>query len=90
MNNKPVAVVTGASRGIGRGVAISLAAEGFDIAAIARSVDSEGMEILASEIEKTGAEFFPIGLDISCTTCQKEVVHNIQPCWLRSYRQRQR
>jgi 3-oxoacyl-[acyl-carrier protein] reductase len=77
MNNKPVAVVTGASRGIGRGVAISLAAEGFDIAAIARSVDSEGMEILASEIEKTGAEFFPIGLDISCTTCQKEVVHNI-------------
>ncbi|MCX6301062.1 MAG: 3-ketoacyl-ACP reductase [Bacteroidia bacterium] len=77
MNHKPVAVITGASRGIGRAIAISLASEGFDIAAIARSVDSEGMEILAPEIEKRGAEFFPIGLDISCTGCQTEVVSNI-------------
>jgi len=77
MNQKPVAVITGASRGIGRSVAIGLAAEGYDIAAIARSVDSEGMEILASEVEKAGAEFFPVGLDISCTVCQKEVVSNI-------------
>ncbi len=77
MNNKPVAVVTGASRGIGRAVAISLANEGYDIAAIARSVDSEGMGILSSEVEKIGAEFFPVGLDISCTACQKEVVHDI-------------
>lgn len=77
MNNKPVAVITGASRGIGRAVAISLASEGFDIAAIARSVDSEGMEILGPEVEKHGGQFFPIGLDISCTSCQKEVVTNI-------------
>ena len=67
MNDKPVAVITGASRGIGRAVAIALAAEGFDIAAIARSVDSEGMENLGPEVEKRGAQFFPIGLDISCT-----------------------
>ncbi len=77
MNNKPVAVITGASRGIGRAVAISLAAGGFDIAAIARSVDSEGMEFLGPEVEKLGSQFFPIGLDISCTGCQKEVVSNI-------------
>jgi len=77
MNDKPVAVITGASRGIGRSVAIALATEGYDIAAIARSVDSEGMENLGPEVEKRGAEFFPIGLDISCTTCQKEVVANI-------------
>ena len=77
MNDKPVAVITGASRGIGRSVAIALAAEGYDIAAIARSVDSEGMEILGPEVEKRGAQFFPIGLDISCTGCQKEVVSNI-------------
>jgi len=77
MNNKPVAVITGASRGIGRAVAIALAHGGFDIAAIARSVDSEGMGILATSIEKTDAEFFPVGLDISCTGCQKEVVSNI-------------
>lgn len=77
MNDKPVAVITGASRGIGRSVAIALAAEGFDIAAIARSTDSEGMEILGPEVEKRGSQFFPIGLDISCTGCQKEVVSNI-------------
>jgi 3-oxoacyl-[acyl-carrier protein] reductase len=77
MNDKPVAVITGASRGIGRSVAIALAAEGFDIAAIARSVDSEGMEILRPEVEKRGVQFFPIGLDISCTNCHKEVVMNI-------------
>jgi NAD(P)-dependent dehydrogenase (short-subunit alcohol dehydrogenase family) len=77
MNGKPVAVITGASRGIGRAVAIALASEGFDIAAIARSVDSEGMETLGPEIEKHGAEFFPVGLDISCTKCQDEVVTNI-------------
>ena len=35
------------------------------------------MEILSSDVEKHGAEFFPIGLDISCTGCQKEVVTNI-------------
>jgi len=77
MNDKPVAVITGASRGIGRSVTIALAAEGYDIAAIARSVDSEGMENLGPEVEKKGAQFFPIGLDISCTGCQKEVVSNI-------------
>jgi NAD(P)-dependent dehydrogenase (short-subunit alcohol dehydrogenase family) len=77
MNDKPVAVITGASKGIGRSVAIALAAEGYDIAAIARSVDSEGMENLCLEVEKRGAQFFPVGLDISCTSCQKEVVSNI-------------
>jgi 3-oxoacyl-[acyl-carrier protein] reductase len=77
MNNIPVAIITGASRGIGRAVAISLASEGYDIAAISRSVDSEGIEILRAEVEKKGREFFPIGLDISCTGCQVEVVRDI-------------
>lgn len=77
MNNKPVAAITGASRGIGRAVAISLASEGFDIAAISRSVDSEGIGILRTAVEKMGREFFPVGLDISCTGCQVEVVRNI-------------
>ena len=77
MNSKPVAVITGASRGIGRAITLSLAAEGFDIVAIARSLDSEGMETLGQDVEKINAAFFPIGLDISCTTCHKEVVSNI-------------
>ena len=55
MNSKPVAVITGASRGIGRAITLSLAAEGFDIVAIARSLDSEGMETLGEEVEKINA-----------------------------------
>jgi 3-oxoacyl-[acyl-carrier protein] reductase len=77
MNDKPVALITGASRGIGRAITIALAAEGFDIAAIARSVDSEGIEYLADEVVKRGAQFFPLGMDISCTTCHKEAVATI-------------
>jgi 3-oxoacyl-[acyl-carrier protein] reductase len=77
MDGNPVAVVTGASRGIGRAVSITLASEGFDIAAISRSLDSEGMETLGPEVEKHGVSFFPIGLDLTCTTCHKEVVSNI-------------
>jgi 3-oxoacyl-[acyl-carrier protein] reductase len=77
MNSKPVAVITGASRGIGRAVTLSLASEGYDIVAVARSLDSEGMETLGPEVEKLDASFFPIGLDISCQACHKEVVSNI-------------
>ena len=35
----PVALVTGASRGVGRGAAIGLAAEGFTVFATGRSID---------------------------------------------------
>jgi len=77
MNSKPVAVITGASRGIGRSIAIALASEGFDIVAIARTIDSEGMETLAPEVEKRGAEFFPIGIDISHINNHCEVIGNI-------------
>jgi 3-oxoacyl-[acyl-carrier protein] reductase len=77
MNSKPVAVITGASRGIGRSIAIALASEGFDIVAIARTIDSEGMETLAPEVEKRGAEFFPIGIDISHINFHSEIVASI-------------
>jgi 3-oxoacyl-[acyl-carrier protein] reductase len=77
MNLKPVAVITGASRGIGRAIAIALAKEGFDIAAIARTSDSEGMLSLQPEIEKTGSAFFPIGLDIAATSMHEEAITNI-------------
>ncbi|MBM3421436.1 MAG: 3-ketoacyl-ACP reductase [Bacteroidetes bacterium] len=78
MNARPVAVITGASRGIGRAIATALAREGFDIAAIARTVDSEAMESLAPEVNNLGSHFFPIGLDISHTERHAEVISLIQ------------
>jgi NADP-dependent 3-hydroxy acid dehydrogenase YdfG len=59
---KPVAVVTGASRGIGRAVALRLAAT-YDIVALARSDDE--LESLAQEIEKRGGSCRPRVVDVT-------------------------
>lgn len=77
MNNRPVAVITGASRGIGRSIVLALVQEGFDIAAIARTPDSEGMLSIQSEVEKLGGNIFPIGLDISATALHNEAIESI-------------
>lgn len=57
---KQTALVTGASRGIGKAIAIELAMNGFDVAITARTLDAGEsrwpgtlMET-AAEIEKTG------------------------------------
>jgi 3-oxoacyl-[acyl-carrier protein] reductase len=77
MNSKPVAIITGASRGIGRAISLALASEGYDIAAIARTSDSESMLSLQPEAERRGAAFFPVGLDVSQTDLHDEAVLSI-------------
>jgi 3-oxoacyl-[acyl-carrier protein] reductase len=59
---KPVAVITGASRGIGRATALRLAAD-YDIVAVARS--DEELESLAQEIEALGGTCRPRAVDIT-------------------------
>ena len=59
---KPVAVITGASRGIGRAIAIRLAVD-YDIVAVARSDDA--LETLAQEIERNGGSCRPRAVDIT-------------------------
>lgn len=59
---KPVAVVTGASRGIGRAVAKRLAQE-YDIVAVARSTDQ--LEALANEIRAAGGSCRSVPIDIT-------------------------
>src|SRR5215216_6655180 len=60
--SSPLAVVTGASRGIGRAIALRLAAD-YEIVAVARSEDE--LESLAQEIESRGGRCRPRSVDIT-------------------------
>jgi NAD(P)-dependent dehydrogenase (short-subunit alcohol dehydrogenase family) len=57
-----IALVTGASRGIGRATAISLARQGAHIVALARTVG--GLEELDDEIKKEGSSATLVPLDL--------------------------
>lgn len=56
-------LVAGASRGIGRSVAVGLAAAGASVVGLARSVDA--LEHLRQEIHASGGEFLPLVADIA-------------------------
>lgn len=57
------ALVTGASRGIGRAIASSLASEGCRVAICAR--DEQGLRTTADELSGEGAEVFPFPVDLT-------------------------
>jgi NAD(P)-dependent dehydrogenase (short-subunit alcohol dehydrogenase family) len=57
-----VAIVTGASRGIGRACAVELAAEGASVVAAAR--DAERLDTLVSEIEGDGGVVVAVPCDV--------------------------
>src|SRR5262249_40714270 len=58
------AVVTGASRGIGRAIAIELAREGADVAVNYMASEARAQEV-AREIEKLGRRAIPVRADVS-------------------------
>ncbi|HSW19453.1 MAG TPA: 3-ketoacyl-ACP reductase [Ramlibacter sp.] len=58
------AIVTGASRGIGRATALALAEEGFDIAAVAWR-DAERFDALIADVEALGRRCSAFDLDIA-------------------------
>lgn len=63
-------MVTGASRGIGRACAVTLAEAGFKLAIAARSVDK--LEELATELRAKGTEVFVVALDLASPESIKE------------------
>jgi len=69
-----VALVTGAARGIGRAVALRLAADGFDVA-VNDLPNSPELDVLVREIEKTGRRSFAVPADVSL---EPEVAKMIQ------------
>jgi len=64
-----VAIVTGASTGIGRGIALELAREGMVVVAAARSADK--LATLVEEIEGIGGKAFAVPTDV---TSERDVV----------------
>jgi NAD(P)-dependent dehydrogenase (short-subunit alcohol dehydrogenase family) len=57
------AIVTGASRGIGRAIAQALASEGCDLGICARG--AEGLEAARKDLEERGARVFSRAVDVS-------------------------
>ena len=60
---RPVAVVTGASAGVGRATAVSLAERGFDVALLARG--EAGLAAAAAEVETVGRRALPVPTDVA-------------------------
>lgn len=58
------ALVTGASRGIGKGIALALAKQGADVVVNYRS-NEEGAKAVVAEIKKIGREAFAVQADVS-------------------------
>ena len=63
MNTHPIALVTGASRGLGRNTALKLAARGVDLILTYRSRADEARAVVA-EIERLGARAVALPLDV--------------------------
>jgi len=58
-----VAVVTGASQGIGRAISLALAEEGAKVAATARTADK--LAALAADIKQAGGQALAVPMDVS-------------------------
>lgn len=69
MNDRPTAVVTGAGRGIGRGIVLELANEGFDIVGVDVVCDPSDLESglfeVKKRVESLGSSFLPARCDVA-------------------------
>src|SRR5579883_743001 len=72
MRERRVAFVTGASRGIGRGIAIHLARAGFDVAITARTVHEGEEREHSSTIRRSDTTPLPGSLDATAEAVAKE------------------
>ena len=72
-----VALITGATRGIGKQIALTLAKEGYDIALNYRK-DNDELKNTKSEIEALGVKVLPVQGDVSnyddCERFVKEII----------------
>lgn len=70
MTDQPVALVAGASRGIGRAITLALASAGFRVAGLGRSPgqgaeDGGALDALRTAVEAHAGTFLPIAADVA-------------------------
>lgn len=78
MSDRPVVLITGASRGIGKSTALEFAQRGYDVALLARSADA--LAEVAEQIDQIGAEAQVhvvdlLDLDAACAAVEATVQH---------------
>ena len=71
-----VAVITGASSGLGRQMARSFAKQGADLAILARRI--ERLEELKEELEKKGVKVLPVKCDVTSTDDINEAANIVE------------
>jgi len=74
------AIVTGGSRGIGRGISQALAANGADVAIVVRS-SIDLAEALAVDLNKAGGDSFAIQADVSNEADVERMTHSAVERW---------
>jgi acetoacetyl-CoA reductase len=75
-----VAIVTGATRGIGRHIALQLAQRGADVAINYRSRQSEADEVV-KEIEATGVKALAFKADLSKMPAARNLIRQVHEQW---------
>ncbi|RLN00308.1 3-oxoacyl-[acyl-carrier-protein] reductase 4-like [Panicum miliaceum] len=76
----PVAVVTGASRGIGRAIAVALGKAGCKVVVNYAKSGMEAEEV-CREIEEFGGTAFSFAADISCETEVESMMRTVTDAW---------
>jgi NAD(P)-dependent dehydrogenase (short-subunit alcohol dehydrogenase family) len=78
--SRPVILVTGASRGLGRGVALSLAKEGYDVAihyASNREAAEEAAQICRDAAPDKGQKFFPVTAQLASASERAAMIDTV-------------